>query len=108
MSDIRVHRTTLKRTSPLGNLSYEHMAEIVAARYRHRFGAWENPDLLLVHAGPGWDGTFGVGSLLALMLPYALCFMATGIMMVIAWVAFELPLGPHAGVFYQVAAHAVS
>src|SRR3546814_3313098 len=53
-----------------------------------------------------WDKSIGVGSLLALMLPYALCFMATGIMMVIAWVAFDLPLGPHAGVFYQVAAHA--
>src|SRR3546814_10787676 len=47
------------------------------------------------------DKSIGVGSLLALMLPYALCFMATGIMMVIAWVAFDLPLGPHAGVFYQ-------
>ncbi|KTD99917.1 AbgT family transporter [Sphingopyxis sp. H115] len=54
-----------------------------------------------------WDKSMGVGSLLALMLPYALCFMATGIMMVVAWVAFDLPLGPHAGVFYQVAAHAV-
>src|SRR3546814_13082492 len=43
-----------------------------------------------------WDKSIGVGSLLALMLPYALCFMATGIMMVIAWVAFDLPLGPHA------------
>src|SRR3546814_7152538 len=45
-----------------------------------------------------WDKSIGVGSLLALMLPYALCFMATGILMVIAWVAFDLPLGPHAGV----------
>jgi len=54
-----------------------------------------------------WDKSMGVGSLLALMLPYALCFMATGIMMVVAWVVFDLPLGPHAQVFYQVAAHAV-
>ncbi len=47
-----------------------------------------------------WDGSFGVGSLLALMLPYALTFMALGISMVIAWVALDLPLGPGAGVFY--------
>ncbi len=53
-----------------------------------------------------WDKSMGVGSLLALMLPYALCFMATGITMVVAWVSFDLPLGPDAQVFYQVAAHA--
>ncbi len=47
-----------------------------------------------------WDGAFGVGSLLALMLPYALAFMTLGISMVIAWVALDLPLGPGAGVFY--------
>jgi len=54
-----------------------------------------------------WDKSMGVGSLLALMLPYALCFMATGIIMVVSWVALDLPLGPHAQVFYQVAAHTV-
>ncbi len=47
-----------------------------------------------------WDKSFGVGSLLALMLPYALCFMAAGIAMVVSWVAFDLPLGPGALVFY--------
>lgn len=49
-----------------------------------------------------WDPSFGVGSLLALMLPYALTFMALGISMTIAWVAFDLPLGPGATVFYHV------
>jgi aminobenzoyl-glutamate transport protein len=47
-----------------------------------------------------WDKSMGVGSLLALMLPYALTFMAAGIAMVIAWVAFDWPLGPGATVFY--------
>ena len=42
----------------------------------------------------------GVGSLLALMLPYALCFMAAGISMTLVWAALDLPLGPHAGVHY--------
>lgn len=45
-----------------------------------------------------WDGSLGVGSLLALMLPYALTFMALGITMTMAWVALDLPLGPGAQV----------
>jgi aminobenzoyl-glutamate transport protein len=47
-----------------------------------------------------WDKDTGVGTLLALMLPYALCFMAVGITMVVCWVTFDLPLGPGAGVYY--------
>ena len=47
-----------------------------------------------------WDPTFGVGSLLSLMLPYALCFATAGILMTIGWVYFDLPLGPHATVHY--------
>jgi aminobenzoyl-glutamate transport protein len=47
-----------------------------------------------------WDKHVGVGSLLALMLPYALCFMAAGTTMTVAWVALDLPLGPGAQVFY--------
>jgi aminobenzoyl-glutamate transport protein len=48
-----------------------------------------------------WDKSFGVGSLLALMLPYALTFMALGIAMTVGWVALDMPLGPGAGVYYQ-------
>ncbi|GGZ30088.1 AbgT family transporter [Asticcacaulis endophyticus] len=47
-----------------------------------------------------WDSTYGVGSLLALMLPYALCFMVAGIAMTAGWVHFDLPLGPHSQVHY--------
>ncbi len=47
-----------------------------------------------------WDPSFGVGSLLSLMLPYALCFMAAGILMTVGWVYFDIPLGPHATVHY--------
>ncbi|ESQ73767.1 AbgT family transporter [Asticcacaulis sp. AC402] len=47
-----------------------------------------------------WDKSMGVGSLLALMLPYALCFMVVGIGMTAAWVHFDLPLGPGAQVHY--------
>jgi len=48
-----------------------------------------------------WDGTMGVGSLLALMLPYALCFMVVGIGMTVGWVMLDLPLGPGAQVHYM-------
>ncbi len=47
-----------------------------------------------------WDSSFGVGSLLSIMLPYALCFAAAGIAMTAAWVFLDLPLGPGAGVHY--------
>ena len=46
-----------------------------------------------------WDRTMGVGSLLALMLPYALCFMVVGIAMTVGWVALDVPLGPGAQVY---------
>jgi len=47
-----------------------------------------------------WDGAAGVGSLLALMIPYALCFMVAGITLTVGWVLLDLPLGPGAQVYY--------
>lgn len=47
-----------------------------------------------------WDASFGVGSLLSLMLPYGLCFAAAGIAMTATWVFLDLPLGPGASVHY--------
>jgi aminobenzoyl-glutamate transport protein len=55
--------------------------------------------LILVFARR-WDTSFGVGSLLALMLPYALTFAVAGMAMTAAWVYFDIPLGPNAGVHY--------
>ena len=63
--------------------------------------------LILVFARR-WDSSFGVGSLLALMLPYALSFAAAGMLMTAAWVFLDLPLGPHAGVHYTPPAGLVS
>jgi len=47
-----------------------------------------------------WDRSMGVGSLLALMLPYGLGFMVAGVTMTAGWVFFDLPLGPGATVHY--------
>ena len=56
--------------------------------------------LILVFARR-WDTSFGVGSLLALMLPYALTFAVAGMAMTAAWVFFDIPLGPNAVVQYE-------
>ena len=47
-----------------------------------------------------YDASLGVGSLLALMLPYALSFMGAGLLLTVGWVALDLPLGPGAQVYY--------
>ncbi|MDP2214948.1 AbgT family transporter [Phenylobacterium sp.] len=43
---------------------------------------------------------FGVGSLMAVMVPYSLFFMAAGLIMVLGWTSLDLPLGPGATVGY--------
>lgn len=43
-----------------------------------------------------WNKNFGVGSLIAMMLPYSIAFGLTGIVLVVIWAGFELPLGPGA------------
>ncbi|MFC3099973.1 AbgT family transporter [Altererythrobacter lauratis] len=49
-----------------------------------------------------WQKDFGLGSLAATMLPYSMALLAVGVAMTIGWVAFDLPLGPGAGVFTDV------
>ncbi len=55
-----------------------------------------------------WDPRFGLGSLMATMLPYAGSFLVAGLIMVAAWVALDLPLGPGVGVHYDVPAAAIA
>jgi aminobenzoyl-glutamate transport protein len=49
-----------------------------------------------------WDRNFGLGSLAAIMLPFSIGLMVSGLAMTIAWVALDLPLGPGASVFIDV------
>ncbi len=49
-----------------------------------------------------WDKTFGLGSLMALMVPYSLVFMIFGTLLTGAWAAANLPLGPGVGVHYDI------
>lgn len=45
---------------------------------------------------------FGVGSLMAVMVPYSAAFLSAGLIMVLGWAALDLPLGPGASVDYQL------
>ncbi len=47
-----------------------------------------------------WQKEFGLGSLAALMLPYSFGLMIVGLVLVGAWVALDIPLGPGAAVEY--------
>ena len=47
-----------------------------------------------------WQKGFGLGSLAALMVPYSFGLLAVGLVLVGAWVAFDVPLGPGATVEY--------
>ncbi len=57
-----------------------------------------------------WVKDFGLGSLMAVMLPYSLAFTVAGAILTGIWAAAQLPLGPGVGVTYQmpVAAEAAS
>ncbi|MFU7528380.1 AbgT family transporter [Qipengyuania sp. ASV99] len=49
-----------------------------------------------------WDKDFGLGSLAAVMLPFSIGLMLSGLALTIGWVLFDLPLGPGASVFIEV------
>ena len=51
-----------------------------------------------------WDKGFGVGSLIALMLPYTLCFIVAGLSLVVVWSSLRLPVGPGAPATYTLPA----
>lgn len=49
-----------------------------------------------------WDDRFGVGSLIALMLPYSIAFGVTGLLLVAVWAGFALPPGPGSTALMQM------
>lgn len=53
-----------------------------------------------------WKPEFGLGSLMATMIPYSLIFLIFGTAMTAAWVFFEVPLGPGETIHYQLPATA--
>lgn len=49
-----------------------------------------------------WDREFGVGSLIALMLPFSIAFAIAGLSLIVLWSGLELPLGPAAPYAYEL------
>ena len=47
-----------------------------------------------------WNRDFGLGNLMALMIPYSLCFLIAGLIMTGVWAAFAWPVGPAAPATY--------
>lgn len=51
-----------------------------------------------------WNKDFGVGSVIAMMLPFSIAFGIAGLLLVASWVALELPVGPGAPMSYTLPA----
>ena len=49
-----------------------------------------------------WDKNFGLGSLMAAMVPYSIWLLVTGVIIIVAWVALDIPLGPGAVVEFML------
>lgn len=52
---------------------------------------------LILIVGQRYDRSFGIGSLVAVMLPYSIAFGLASTALFAAWVGFGLPLGPGVG-----------
>ena len=49
-----------------------------------------------------WIPGFGIGTLVAAMLPYSISFLVTGLLLTMAWVGLDLPVGPGAPVSFAL------
>lgn len=59
--------------------------------------------LILVFA-QRWQKDFGLGSLTAMMLPYSVWLLISGVVLIVAWFYLGIPLGPDAPVSYALPA----
>ncbi|RJY10100.1 AbgT family transporter [Aurantiacibacter aquimixticola] len=57
--------------------------------------------LILVFA-QRWQKDFGLGSLTAMMLPYSIWLLISGVALIVAWFYLGIPLGPDAPVGYEL------
>jgi aminobenzoyl-glutamate transport protein len=49
-----------------------------------------------------YDEKAGIGTIIATMLPYTLAFLIVWSILLIAWILLGIPLGPGAGLYYQL------
>lgn len=57
--------------------------------------------LILVFA-QRWQKDFGLGSLTAMMIPYSIWLLVSGVILIVAWFYIGIPLGPDAPVGYEL------
>lgn len=50
-----------------------------------------------------YDKKAGIGTVVATMLPYTIAFLIVWVILLVLWVVFEIPLGPGAPMFIEVA-----
>ncbi|GAA1823991.1 hypothetical protein GCM10009771_24160 [Nesterenkonia flava] len=56
---------------------------------------------IIIVAAQRYDKRLGIGSLISVMLPYAIAFMAVWSVMTLGWMGLDLPLGPNAPIYYE-------
>jgi aminobenzoyl-glutamate transport protein len=84
--------------------------EMATAAYRVGDGATNIITPLMVYFpliltfAQRWNPQFGLGSLTAMMLPYSIWILITGVFLTVGWVMLDLPLGPGAVVGYTLPA----
>jgi aminobenzoyl-glutamate transport protein len=49
-----------------------------------------------------YDNRAGIGTVIATMIPYSIVFFILWTILLIAWILLGLPLGPGAGLYYQM------
>lgn len=82
--------------------------EMTTAAYRVGDGATNIITPLMVYFpliltfAQRWNPQFGLGSLTAMMLPYSIWILITGVALTMGWVALDMPLGPGATVGYTL------
>jgi aminobenzoyl-glutamate transport protein len=80
--------------------------EMATAAYRVGDGATNIITPLMVYFpliltfAQRWNPQFGLGSLTAMMLPFALALLGVGVVLTIVWIALGIPLGPAAPVHF--------
>ncbi len=56
---------------------------------------------LIVAFAQRYDKRAGIGTIMAMMMPYSITFFIGWTLFLIIWFLFGLPLGPGAGIYYQ-------
>jgi len=44
----------------------------------------------------------GIGTIIATMVPYSIAFLLVWIILLVAWLLLGIPLGPDAGIYYEL------